>query len=109
MTASHRFPPRYAAPGYERVGYCLLAAKTPSGLADDYNKRRGELWGRCQSLRSLPSAEAFERETAALRDMLRDVWTAQGSWDETARRSILAAARWLEQAETEAAAAGLLS
>lgn len=36
--------PRFGAAGYERVGYGLLVAATPPGLASDYNKRRGELW-----------------------------------------------------------------
>ncbi|UGS35501.1 hypothetical protein DSM104329_01894 [Capillimicrobium parvum] len=49
-------PPRFATAGYERVGFALLVAATPPRVAPEYNKCRGELWGRCQSRRGLPAA-----------------------------------------------------
>ena len=107
MTPRPRFAPRYGAPGYERVGFCLLAAMTPVGLADDYNRRRGRLWVRCHALRTLPSSNEFADETEALRDMLYVVWNARAS-DHAAHRGLLTAAQWLSNAQREAEAVGLV-
>jgi hypothetical protein len=103
-------PPRLAAAGYERVGYGLLVAATPPGLASDYNKRRGELWGRCQSLRTLPSPDEFERTAEALRDLLRAASASgRARWDGLARRELVRAARVLDVVEDDARRVGLLA
>lgn len=102
-------PPRYAAAGYERVGLTLLAAATPPRLASNYNKRRGLLWGRLQSLRTAPSPEEFEREAQALCDLLRDAASAgPGAWDDGLRAELIRAARRLDLVEDAATEAGLL-
>lgn len=103
-------PPRLAAAGYEHLGYGLLLAATPPGLGSDYNKRRGELWGRCQSLRTLPSPDEFERTAEGLRDLLRAAAASgRAKWDGSARRDLVRAARVLDVVEDEARRLGLLA
>jgi hypothetical protein len=103
-------PPRYAAAGYERLGYGLLLAATPPGLASEYNKRRGELWGRCQSLRTLPSPSEFEGTAQALRDLLRAAAASgRAPWDASVRRELVRAARVLDAVEDAARDTGLLA
>ncbi len=100
-------PPRFGAAGWERVGFALLLAATPPGLATDYNERRGQLWGRCQSQRTLPTPDEFEAETRALRDLLRVAAAPRGvSLDGPARQELIRAARCLDAAEQAGAEAG---
>lgn len=90
-------PPRFATAGYERVGFALLIAATPPRVAPEYNKRRGELWGRCQSRRTLPSPDEFEAHTAALRDLLRVAPAPpRGVCDEGTYAELVRAARRLD-------------
>jgi hypothetical protein len=102
-------PPRYGAAGYERVGFALLLAATPPELASDYNKRRGELWGRLQALRTVPRPAEFERLTHVLRDYLRAAAAPRGGHcTEAVRHELVRAARRLDLMEEAARDAGLL-
>lgn len=108
-------PPRFATPGLERVGYWLLAARAPTGIATAFNERRGALWVLLQARRTLPKPTEFEAEVEALRDLLVADPQPPGLPDEAAaeleaevERELTRSLRCLNAAEVAAAEAGLL-
>jgi hypothetical protein len=104
-------PPRFATPGLERVGYWLLAARAPTGIATAFNERRGALWVLLQARRTVPKPTEFEAEIEALRDLLVADQQPPGLPDEAGvevERELTRSLRCLNAAEVAAAEAGLL-
>jgi hypothetical protein len=99
-------PPRLAAPGYEAVGYWLLAARAPAGTAIEYDQAIGELWVMCSSNRTLPAPKKLEQAFGVARQKLDAAYA--GTADMKRRRDLERATWALKRAEEEATEAGLL-
>ena len=102
-------PLRLAVPGLEPVGYWLLKAMTPIGIAPAFNDRRFALWCRLGVRRRVPKAIEFEAEIEALRDLLVADEPPHGVlYDEATERELSRSLRCLDVAEAAAFDAGLL-
>jgi hypothetical protein len=103
-------PLRLAVPGLEQVGYWLLKARTPTGIASAFNDRRLALWCRLGIRRKLPTAIEFEAEIEELRDLLVADEPPPGVPydDEATERELSRSLRCLDAAEAAAFDAGLL-
>lgn len=102
-------PLRLAVPGLEQVGYWLLKARTPTGVASAFNERRGALWCRLLARRTVPKPVEFEAEIEALRDLLVADEPPSGElYDAATERELNRSLRCLDAAEVAAHDAGLL-
>lgn len=102
-------PLRLAVPGLEQVGYWLLAARTPTGIAPAFNDRRLALFCRLGVRLKLPKAIEFEAEIEALRDLLVADEPPPGVlYDEATERELSRSLRCLDVVEAAAFDAGLL-
>jgi hypothetical protein len=102
-------PLRLAVPGLEQVGYWLLKARMPTGVASAFEESRFALWCRLGVRRRLPTAIEFEAEIEALRDLLVADESPPGVlYDEATERELSRSLRCLDMAEVAAFDAGLL-
>jgi hypothetical protein len=102
-------PLRLAVPGLEEVGYWLLAARTPTGIARAFNERRLALWCRLGVRSRLPKPIEFEAELETLRDLLVADDPPHGVlYDEAIERELSRSLRCLDAAEAAAFNAGRL-
>jgi hypothetical protein len=98
-------PPRLATPGYEAVGYWLLAARAQPGTAREYNQAVGELWAMCSCNRTLPAPKKFEQALRVARQKLDAAYAE--TTEPPQRKDLERASTALNRAGQEAAEVGL--